>query len=297
MSGKITELTQLPVSARSTNMLEIVDVGGNASYKATPNFILGLSGNPVGDTDSQTLTNKTLTGPTISGPVLSGTVTGTYTLGGTPTFPASVVTLTGAQTLTNKILTSPTISSPTITNASITSDTINGFTVANNGTIYGVAVSGGTLSGAAITSNTLSSASFNLTTMFQTVAFSALGASISGASTTYANLTNSGSTITLTLTKKLAATAVKVTIHLAFSNTTAAQVNFGVLVDGTTDTEVARTATGTATPHLTISGAKLITGLAAGSHTFVLRYKVGSGTLTQDTNDMIAVVVEEVNIS
>ena len=47
-----------------------------------------------------TLTNKTL-----SAPVLSGTVTGTYTLGGTPTFPSTVVLTTAAQTLTNKTIT------------------------------------------------------------------------------------------------------------------------------------------------------------------------------------------------
>ena len=51
-----------------------------------------------------TLTNKTLTAP-----VLGGTVTGTYTLGGSPTFPSSVSTLTGTQTLTNKTLIDPKI--------------------------------------------------------------------------------------------------------------------------------------------------------------------------------------------
>lgn len=58
----------------------------------------------VTTTATQTLTNKTLTAP-----VLSGTLTGTYTIGGTPTFPSSVATLTGTQTLTNKTLTSPVI--------------------------------------------------------------------------------------------------------------------------------------------------------------------------------------------
>lgn len=101
------------------------------------NTVLGLSSAPVGLTDTQTLTNKTLTSPTIAGPVLSGTVGGTYTLGGTPTFPASVATLTGAQVLTNKTLTSPTINSPTITNATLSSDTITGYSVSNSGTIYG----------------------------------------------------------------------------------------------------------------------------------------------------------------
>ncbi len=62
----------------------------------------------VTTTDSQTLTNKTL-----SSPVLSGTITGTYTLGGTPTFPSTVVTTTGSQTLTNKNMTSGTNTWPT----------------------------------------------------------------------------------------------------------------------------------------------------------------------------------------
>jgi hypothetical protein len=86
---------------------------------------------------------------------LSGTITGTYTLGGTPTFPASVATLTGAQTLTNKVLTSPTINTPTITNASITADAISGFSSANSGTIFGMAVSSGVLG-----SNTVPTAAY-----------------------------------------------------------------------------------------------------------------------------------------
>lgn len=63
----------------------------------------------VGRSTTDTLTNKTLTSP-----VLGGTVTGTYTLGGTPTFPAAVVTLTGTQTLTNKTLTAPTLTTPAL---------------------------------------------------------------------------------------------------------------------------------------------------------------------------------------
>lgn len=58
----------------------------------------------VGRATTDTLTNKTLTAP-----VLGGTITGTYTLGGTPTFPSSIATLTGTQTFTNKTLTSPVI--------------------------------------------------------------------------------------------------------------------------------------------------------------------------------------------
>lgn len=74
------------------------DPGGTpASGKLTLTSVATLF-----DAATSTLTNKTITAP-----VLSGTVTGTYTLGGTPTFPAAVVTLTGSQTLTNKTLTAP----------------------------------------------------------------------------------------------------------------------------------------------------------------------------------------------
>ena len=129
------------------------------------NTFLNLSSQPVGLTDSQTLTNKTLTSPTVSSPTLSGTLAGTYTIGGTPTFPASVTQNTVSQTLTNKTLTSPTITSPTITNATISADTLTGYTVSNTGTIYGIPVTtgvintAGTINGASLVANSVTNAS------------------------------------------------------------------------------------------------------------------------------------------
>lgn len=120
------------------------------AYSITRNKWLNIASQPVGLTDSQTLTNKTLTAPTISGPTLSGTVLGTYTLGGTPTFPASVVTLTGSQTLTNKTLTSPAITGGSLDNATVTVDTVAGHTTSNSGTIYGMSVTTGVLASAAL---------------------------------------------------------------------------------------------------------------------------------------------------
>ena len=119
------------------------------------NTIMGVSGTPADLSSIQTFTNKTLTSPTISGPTLSGTITGTYTIGGTPTFPSSVVTLSGTQTLTNKTLTSPVITGGSISNSTIAVDTIVGYTTSTISTIGGVTFNNGagTFSGLLTASN------------------------------------------------------------------------------------------------------------------------------------------------
>jgi hypothetical protein len=95
----------------------------------------GAQANEVTLTGSETLTNKTLTSPAISGPTLSGTLTGTYTIGGTPTFPSSVATLTGTQTLTNKTLTAPAISSATYSGAQVVTPSAMGALAVNTAEI------------------------------------------------------------------------------------------------------------------------------------------------------------------
>lgn len=153
---KISELDSiLGNTDRAVDMIPIVDVSDNETKQGTVNQILGITGNPVGHTDTQTLTNKTITAPNISDAVLSGTVTGTYTLGGTPTFPAAVVTLTGSQTLTNKVLTSPTINTATISNPTLTVNTVSEFTAANGVTVDGLNIKDGKLNTAdsVVTSN------------------------------------------------------------------------------------------------------------------------------------------------
>ena len=160
-------ITSLPVASTIdpvNDTIAIVTNNINTTQQISRNTLLALSSAPVGLTDSQTLTNKILTSPTISGPTFSGTLAGTYTIGGTPTFPSSVVTLTGSQTLTNKTLTSPTINSPTITNATLSTDSITGYTTSNSGTLFGTLTAttgnasfGGTLgvTGATTLSSTL----------------------------------------------------------------------------------------------------------------------------------------------
>jgi hypothetical protein len=145
MDKKLSELGTLPVIDRATDLVYVVDTSSGSSHKMTVNGMLGISGSPVGTTDIQTLTNKTLTTPTVSSPVLSGTITGTYTIGGTPTFPSSVVTLTGSQTLTNKILTSPTINTAIISNPTLSVDSVSEYTADNGVTIDGLNIKDGKL--------------------------------------------------------------------------------------------------------------------------------------------------------
>lgn len=139
----IMDFTSLPVANSIdpiNDVIAIVTKSLNQTGQINRNTFLDLSSAPVGISDTQTLTNKTLTSPTISGPTLSGTLSGTYTIGGTPTFPSTVVSTTSTQTLTNKTLTSPTINSPTITNATLTSDSIAGYTSTDIGSIYGISI-------------------------------------------------------------------------------------------------------------------------------------------------------------
>lgn len=193
----INSLPTYPGSVdRSADILPIYDNSTAGTVGVSVNNLLNLTSAPVGINDSQTLTNKVLTNPTINAATLSGTLSGTYTLGGTPTFPSSVVTLTGSQTLTNKILTSPTINSPTITNATISADTITGYSVATNVTAGGVTLQNGAVGGTTGTFSGLLTASNGLTVSSGTVTLPAH--SINAATMQLTNQRQGGTTGTAT---------------------------------------------------------------------------------------------------
>lgn len=172
---KLSALTTIPAVDRAADYLYIVDQGAGTSNKVTPNSLLSLSGDPIGTTDTQTLTNKTIgntntltlrddrltlqdSADTTKQAVfqLSGITTATTR---TFTLPDASTTLVGTdatQTLTNKTLTSPTINTATISNPTLTTDTVAEHTSANGVTVDGLNIKDGKLN----TANSVDSAHY-----------------------------------------------------------------------------------------------------------------------------------------
>jgi hypothetical protein len=99
-------------------------IPGNWTFTGTTVFPAGSGATaPVTVGGTQTLTSKTLTSPTLTTPVLSGSITGTYTLAGTPTLTAPTIntaTMSGAINSDYKVLAANATYTSTITPATLT---------------------------------------------------------------------------------------------------------------------------------------------------------------------------------
>lgn len=171
-NSRIPDLTNYTTPDGTNDTIPIWDNANSQTKKITRNNYLGITGSPVGTTDSQALTNKTINQTNtitqsdsvfiiqnladatkkakfdVSGVTTS--TTRTYTL---PNASGTLVDLASSQTLTNKTLTSPVITGGSIDNTTITVDAITGHSSANTGTIYGVAVTSAAFSGNNIVPN------------------------------------------------------------------------------------------------------------------------------------------------
>lgn len=143
----------------------LIDPASSGTYnKINRNTLMGITGAPIGTTDTQSLSNKTIGNTntltikdanfTLQDDIdttkqmafqLSGITTGTTR---TITVPDASLTMVGTattQTLTNKTLTSPTITGGTYDNGTITVDSISGHTVATTVTVGNVQMANGVI--------------------------------------------------------------------------------------------------------------------------------------------------------
>lgn len=276
MAGKITDLLSIPAIDPANDVLEIVDVSANASYKVTPYGLYGITSGAMSLNDTQTATNKTLTAPTLTSPIITGTVTGTFSLPSTTTFPSSVVQLTGTQSITGaKTFTNVTLTAPTITNASITTDAITGFTTANSGTIYGVQVTASKIVGTSIANSSISPNQLNTTATNASVTTSE-----TTTSTAYTDLATTTDTVTVTIGVNGLAL---VTLQSFVSNNTANGKAFVSLAGSGANTIAAADTTAlelqsfTSNAEAQIGTSFLLTGLTTGVTVFKMKYRVDTG--------------------
>lgn len=269
------------------DLLAIYTANVQATQAISRNNYLQILGNPLGNTDTQSVSNKTL-GNTNTVTVkdtlftlqddgdvtkqarfqLSSITTGltrTYRL---PDVNDTLVTLTAAQTLTNKTLTTPAV------------DTIVGAAAATSGTLYGISIASSVIT----TNNSVAGAALTNTSVtpskLSTGAQAALVAtSETTASTAYTDLTTTTDSVTVTVGANgllLVSYYVNmfnsttqntfVTFSLSGANTQAANDNYSLSMYGTAQYNIGTTV--------------LVTGLSAGSTTVKMKYRVSGGTGT-----------------
>lgn len=300
----------------TTHFLLIQPGNSSTAYKKiSRNILLAITGAPVGDTDSQALTNKTLGNTntiTLKDTLftlqddgdatkqvrfqLSGITTGNTRTLTVPNASVTLASLTGTEALTNKTLTAPVITNGSITGTTITTDAIVGQSASTNGTVYGLAITSGTIAAAGIATSAVTTAKiassavdntkvatgFSIQTVNVLSTAVATGTTVIPLDDTIPQNTEGDQYMTLAITPKSATNILVITATVFLSNSANSHLVAALFQDATASALAA-----TAMYQLTPSGAMVMVfthTMAAGttsSTTFKIRAGGGSaGTTT-----------------
>lgn len=298
MTKVIGDYTAAATIDGATHFLLIQPGNSSTAYKKiSRNVLLGVTGQPVDISSTQTIQNKIFDATnliTISDGAfilqddvdptkrahfqLSGITTATtrtYTL---PNASSTLADIATAQTFTNKTLTAPVVTGGSIDQSTITVDAIAGHTSSTSGTIYGITVTSGAIgtsgiSDGAVTPNKLANGSTR----------SVVLTSETTTSTSYTDLATVTDTVTVTIGNNGRA---MVYVYSFISNSVSGANSFvtfavsGATTSVAADNRALQFQTYTTNAQGSYSLAFLVTGLSTGSTTFKMKYRVDSGTGT-----------------
>jgi hypothetical protein len=203
-------------------------------------------------TDTQTVSNKTLgntnilqvltSNLTLQDPadntkqgqfLISGNTTSTTRIYSLPDASSTLMDLITPQTALNKIFTSPTLNTPTLVNATVSANTITGFTTSNTGNIYGVVITGGVITGSnTIGSGTISAGAVGSTAL-ATNAVQASQLSTNAITIGYAQITANFTTTTSTSAQQVPGLTVTVTVPAGGRRVKITAYTYGLYSSGT----------------------------------------------------------------
>jgi hypothetical protein len=276
----------------------LIDPASTGNYnKINRNIALGITGAPLGTTDSQAVSNKTI-GNTNGITVKDGSFTlqnssdttkiGVFSLAGnttgttrTYTLPNASVTLaslTGTETLSGKTITSPTITGGTIDNSTITVDSISGHTTSTIVTVGGVQMNNGVVATTgAVNTNSIAAGAVVPNSL---VGSSGTGWTWQSWTPTWTNLTIGNGTLVAKYCQ--IGKVVFFQLSLIFGNTTAIGSN-AVQFSLPAETSTSYLVQSPIAQFTYFSGSSVYVGLAKWQSSSLLYLTVNNGSATYDT--------------